>query len=532
MREFIPVLTVVVASLCLEASAEQLGGRVFYLDSRDGRDQGDGRTAAAAWKTLARASDAKFQPGDTLRLKRGSRFAGGLKLTVKATAERPFVIEAFGIGADPVIDAKGVLAGVHLINSQHAVVRDLEITADGGRTQDGGNRTLRYGVYVQAREGGTSSDVTLERLKIHGIFPEKGSQSEGRKPTTHKGTAVAIHGVKGGGSGGFVVKGCKISRTGYKAIELRFIRRVQVLDNRMKEIGGPAIQPGNVNDLLVRGNIVDGSGSSVDPRMHGRGSGIWPWTCERVLIEENKFMHARGKADSCGIHIDFNCRDVVVQYNLSHDNVGGFVEILGNNHNCAYRYNVSINDGAREKKKGAHQEGKILWTSGYVGSKRKKHGPYNSYIYNNTIFVGPGTRSCFSLSSTTQGLLIANNIFHIMGRTENVLGDQDARKDKRASGIPRALMRNNLFLKESVLPPKFPLEDSHMLIGNAQFANPGSEWPKAYIPGNTALIKDQGIVIPKLPGDEIGLRIGLEVKQDFFGNPIVGKPDLGAIEIE
>jgi hypothetical protein len=512
--------------VCLPAAA-----RIFHVDPVSGKDTNDGASAASAWKSLQRASAFPFQAGDSLLLKRGSRFADTLELTVQATAEKPFAIGAYGEGAPPVIDSRGFLAGVHLLDSHHVTVRNLEITSDGGPARDRRSHSLRYGVYLQTSKGATSSHITLENLTIHAIFPAKGVDSDGRKPTTHKGTAIAIHGSRETTSTGFVVKNCRISRTGFKAIELRSIEQAQVLDNRMKDIGGPAIQPGRVNDLLVRGNVVDGSGSSVDPRMHGRGSGIWPWTCERVLIEENKFMHARGKADSCGVHIDFNCRDVVVQYNLSHDNEGGFIEILGNNHNCAYRYNISINDGARQKKKGAHQEGKILWTSGYVGRGMKKHGPYNSYIYNNTIYVGPDSRSCFSVSSTTEGLLIANNMFHIMGRTENVLGDQDARRDKSAERIPRSIMRNNLFLRESILPPGFPLKDTTMLVGDPKFANPGSEWPKGYVPTNIGLIKDRGITIPKLPGDEIGLRLGLEVKQDFFGNPITGKPDLGAIEV-
>jgi hypothetical protein len=287
-----------------------------------------------------------------------------------------------------------------------------------------------------------------------------------------------------------------------------------------------------VDDLVVRGNTVDGSGSDMDPRMHMRGSGIWPWGCNRVLIEKNTFMHARGKADSCGIHIDFNCRDVIVQYNLSIDNVGGFVEILGNNHNCAYRYNISINDGARKKgDRGAHQEGKILWTSGYVGSKKEKKGPYNSYIYNNTIYVGPNSRSCFSISSTTEGLLIANNIFHILGKTENVLGDQDARIDKTAASITRSRMQNNVYYKATVLPENMPLKEQNMIVGDPRFQKAGGLDPKDYIPRNTALIKDRGIVIPLIEGDTIGLSAGLDVAGDFFGNPIIGKPDIGAIEL-
>jgi len=266
--------------------------------------------------------------------------------------------------------------------------------------------------------------------------------------------------------------------------------------------------------------------------MHGRGSGIWPWSCEDVLIERNRFLHARGKGDSCGIHIDFNCRDVVVQYNLSVDNEGGFVEILGNNHNCAYRYNISVNDGARVRgKAGAKQEGKILWTSGFVG-KAPKNGPSNSYIYNNTIYVGPGGRSCFSLGATTQGLLIANNIFHLQGESLNVSGDQEGRVEASTFSIPRAVMENNLFLSAAAKPPGLPVHDLHTLIGDAAFRKPGGAEAADYTPGRRDLVRDRGRVITRVPGDEIGLRRGLQVERDILGRPIRGKPDLGAIEME
>ena len=37
-------------------------------------------------------------------------------------------------------------------------------------------------------------------------------------------------------------------------------------------------------------------------------------------------------------------------------------------------------------------------------------------------------------------------------------------------------------------------------------------------------------MITKIPGDRIGLTIGLDVKEAFFGNPIRGKPDISAVE--
>ena len=45
------------------------------------------------------------------------------------------------------------------------------------------------------------------------------------------------------------------------------------------------------------------------------------------------------------------------------------------------------------------------------------------------------------------------------------------------------------------------------------------------------MIKNKGIEIPLIPNDNIGLIVGLQAKKDILSNPIVGKPDLGAIEI-
>lgn len=517
---------------CLLILSSPAGAESFHLDPSNGSDKFDGKSVEQAWKTLSRPAAESLRPGDEILLKRGGRFAGGLSLSLQGTAAQPIVIGAYGKGSPPIIDAAGHIAGVHLKNSHHVIVKDLNITADGGKTKDGSDPGYRYGVSVQAGKGYTSH-VSIENMEIHNIYPEVARKHEGKNPKTWLGTAIAIEGGNDAISSDFMIRNCRISETGFKAIGLGKIQHVEILDNRMTDIGGPAIQPGRVSDLVVRGNTVIRSGSSLDPRMHGRGSGIWPWTCQRVLIEKNIFMHARGKGDSCGIHIDYNCRDVVVQYNLSADNEGGFAEILGNNHNCAYRYNISVNDGFRVKKQnGAIQDGKLLMTSGYVGGHGKKHGPYNTYIYNNTIFVREDSRSCFSIAPSTEGLLIANNIFQVLGKTIDVLDDQDKRKDGRASAIKRSLVSNNLYVTANARPPHLPFKDVNSFIGNADFLKPGGFAATDYIPRNAALVKDAGIEIAPLPEDATGLRIGLKVEKDFLGNPITGKPDLGAIEIQ
>ena len=71
-----------------------------------------------------------------------------------------------------------------------------------------------------------------------------------------------------------------------------------------------------------------------------------------------------------------------MQYNLSRNNFGGFVEILGENEMCGYRYNISIADG---KRTGQHH-GNVFWISDFAGENRRVTSN-NNFIYNNTVFI-------------------------------------------------------------------------------------------------------------------------------------------------
>jgi hypothetical protein len=283
--------------------------------------------------------------------------------------------------------------------------------------------------------------------------------------------------------------------------------------------------------MVIRGNSVDGSGCRKDPRMHGRGSCSWVIICTDVLVEHNRFANAWGINDSCGFHIDIGNRNVVVQYNLSLHNAGGFVEILGANRNCAYRYNISVDDGWRVKgEDGATNEGHLLWTLGFRVPPKAWEGPYHSYIYNNTVYVGE-RRSCFSLGATTDGLLIANNIFHLLGPTTSITTAFQQQHEPPGGRIRNVVFRNNLYLRPGLLPADLPVTDAQPLTGDAAFARPGGTEAADYLPTNTELVRDRGIAIEKLPGDEVGLTVGLAVDKDILGRPVTGRPDLGAVEL-
>ncbi len=538
MRQLIFVLFAILA--ILGCNKIETVTHEFYINSETGNDNNDGTSPDKAWKSLERASEKSYTAGDKLMLSKGSVFSGKLLLKGGGSETEPVTVSSYDAGNGksglPIINSQGYLAAVQITNGRNFVISDLELTSDGGVAYEPDAKTKRYGVFVETTVPGNYPNIQLKNLKIHHIFSTENVPGGGQNPTSNMGMGIYIVMNKGAGKiKNVLIEDCTIEMTGHTGIKIsgsgsganvNYLDSVVIRNNLLKNIGGPGMVPGRCSNVLVQGNVVNYSGSAADPRMHNRGSGIWPWTCNNVLIEKNKFMHARGKNDSCGAHIDFNCNNVVVQYNLSVDNAGGFVEILGNDNNCCYRYNISINDGFRTKGENkAQKDGHVLWTSGYVGNGNKKTGPFNSYIYNNTIFAKAEILSKFDFSSTTNGILIANNIFYIVGKTK------DTSKNGDDASIDNAVFKNNLYQRADILPESLIITDTAPIIGDPQFANAGGLNPEDYIPLNAAVVKNRGIEIRKIPGDKIGLTIGLNVDVDFFGNPISGLPDFGAIEM-
>ncbi len=135
------------------------------------------------------------------------------------------------------------------------------------------------------------------------------------------------------------------------------------------------------------------------------------------------------------------------------------------------------------------------------------------------------------MTPTAEGVLIANNIFCFKGPSRLVAGDQ-LRADLRGAGaLKRVYFANNAFFRVDNWPAEVGIQDRAPLIGDPEFAQPGGLRAADYVPRNVALVKDRGIQIPHLPDDKVGLRGGLEVRADYFGNPVVGAPDLGAVEL-
>lgn len=538
------------ATVLFLLAAGRAEAATYFVDPERGDDHASGTAVEHAWRSFANVDGAKLRPGDRVLLARGSRLEGQLYLAGAAgSAEKPIVISSYASSSDvaerpAVIDGHGTRAAMLLRNCSHVSVADLSLTADGGGFRKGDAKPgMRCGLLVEADAPGRFAGIELSGLRVRDVSfeepghrrPEEDVQTANGKTSYGWGIRFIVHSPKTQMLG-IVVRDCVIERVDHTGLKFTApnegIQDVRVEHVRVANVGGPGIQLSGVVGGRFSQLEVDGSGSTSDTRNWGRGSGLWTWGCRDIVIERSRFTHANGPADSAGVHIDFNCRDVIVQYNFSANNAGGFCEILGDNHNCAYRYNVSVNDGARVKgRDGAFQEGKTFWLSGYVGAAPRT-GPFNTYFYNNTIYVGDDIDPKLAVAPTAEGVLVANNIFYFKRPARWVAGDQSRPDQSAQKPIERVIFSHNLFLQAGGWPDGSGLASGPVIEGDPQFAGPlGGLHLEDYVPRDAALVKDRGIAIPFLPGDQIGLKAGLAVKTDVLGRAIGGAPDLGAIEL-
>jgi hypothetical protein len=135
--------------------------------------------------------------------------------------------------------------------------------------------------------------------------------------------------------------------------------------------------------------------------------GIWASESNRIIIQCCRSTGNRtgGAHDGGGFGFDGGMTYSILQYNYSSDNDGsgfGLFEYPGAKpwHDNTVRYNVSVDDGRRNRYAGLH-----VWSDGVFR---------DAWIYHNTVVVGPvkGAKvpCALLIESQTTGLRIMNNI--------------------------------------------------------------------------------------------------------------------------
>jgi len=80
----------------------------YYIDSVSGNDANSGRHPTEPWENLSMLDTVSLQPGDRIRLARGSDWdltgdLAGLSISESGTGDKPIYVEPYGSGAVPII---------------------------------------------------------------------------------------------------------------------------------------------------------------------------------------------------------------------------------------------------------------------------------------------------------------------------------------------------------------------------------------------------------------------------------------------
>ena len=363
--------------LLLGAALSLHAANTYYVDSGAGDDVTPGTSIDAPWKTLDKVNSTELRPGDRVLLKSGSAWVGQLVPKGSGAEGTPVLIDRYGDGAMPRIDAAGKFAdAIRLYNIEFIEVRHLEVTNLG---PEPGNRR---GVHIFLDNFGTAKHIIVAGLYVHDV---NGYNGTGDNSKDNGGIIFRTNGDKTPSRfDGLVIERnivWKVDRSAIAAESYHWPRTrwfpslgVVIRDNYVEDIGGDGIVPWASDGALVEHNIA----RHCNRRAGSYNAGIWPWSSDNSLFQLNVAAFTHTTLDGEGFDSDYNSRNTLFQFNYSHDNEGGFMlictpgkrdasENIGNI-GTVVRHNISRNDRAHIFHLSAAEQTTVQDNAIYVGA--------------------------------------------------------------------------------------------------------------------------------------------------------------------
>lgn len=298
------------------------GGSTYYIDCAAGGGPGDGSSPAAAWRSVQAISRHEFQAGDQILFKRGTHCTGTLWPKGSGSAQAPIVLDAYGVGPLPKIQAEpGAEAAFRLFNQEYWTVQHLEFI--GGEP---------HGVYVS----GTKSvlhGIHLAGLVVHGVTGEP-KNKEGGLVVIAPGSAgqrfddVRIDGVTAYGTtqwAGILVGGVA---HGYLPEHARNTN-VVIRNSIVHDVAGDGIVLFHVNRGTIEASAAWYTGMQRTETI-GTPNAIWTWMCRECAVRRSEaFLTDSPGVDGGAFDIDYGNADNVVEDSYGHDTQGYCVAIFG-----------------------------------------------------------------------------------------------------------------------------------------------------------------------------------------------------------
>ena len=344
----------------------------YYVDSVSGNDNNNGTSQSTPWQNLTKVNTVTFQPGDQILFKCGSVWNGQLLYPKgSGSAGSPIVINSYSAGAKPLINANLVYnitvgaisqsTAVFLYNQSYWEINNLEVTNTGTPGD------YVHGVYVAAEETGqVHNHIYIKNCDIHDVSAKLGRGTGRDKGKNNGGICFDVYGDTAAGTKFNDVRAennaiYDCGGSGIKTWSDQFnyqchtpwtpITGFVAKNNALDHIDGDGIVASMTQGAMIEYNTVSWSHIRVsDPYV-----AIWNYESDDTTMQFNECYLTQTDTDGQGFDIDDYTERTKVQYNYSHDNVGGFILIIGiktARAKCGtcdqnvVRYNISQNDGA------------------------------------------------------------------------------------------------------------------------------------------------------------------------------------------
>ena len=530
-------------------------GTTYYVSTLNGSDSNSGIAKNQAFYSLQKINDIELQPGDRVLLEAGSVFIDGyLHIQGSGSEEAPIIIDRYGEGDDPSVQTNGqgiwyqnygtpidnpnhkrqgyVSSSILLYDVEYIEINNLEISNDPmmvGEKYSDLNKMNRTGVAAVAQNKGTVDHIYLKGLNIHDIrgnVYDKHMNNGGIyftvfKPFNEEQTGISRYNdivIENNTVNDVSRWGIAVGYTAYfapfagiAAIPDETIAKygssnVVIRNNYIKDPGGDAITAMYLDRPLIEYNVAEGAAKEINDDVYHTGfqkvaASVWPWKSKDAVFQFNEVFDTHYNQD--GQAWDADSGDgTIYQYNYSHNNAGGAVMICaGEAINTVFRYNISQND---------------------LNGVLNLPGHPKAHIYNNVFYIKEGVP--FIRDGMTGGVaVVENNIIYNAGAP------------KREDWIKGSNMTysHNLYYNYENIP-----NDPFAITEDPQFVDPGAG-PTAIMTnlnskvGNVTHERDAftGYQLrTSSPAIAEGKYIENNGGKDFFGNELLGAPDIGAYQ--
>ncbi|REJ06852.1 hypothetical protein DY023_05020 [Microbacterium bovistercoris] len=477
-----------IAEGSIVAHVVEVSDTVYFVDcSAEGTGTG---TAESPFTSLAQLAEVQpFQPGQSVRFKRGAECVGTFAPTGSGLATSPITVSPYGDGdAEATINGDGALAGIHLLNVSNWTVDGMHVINPGTPDQ------RRVGILYEINDGTKRSGAVLTRNHVEKVAGWSDKTTLGNAFSRSAGISVLGDGI--GWFDGITVTDNVVNDTAAGGIKLsapdttrHYNEDVYVARNDIRAVGGDGIVIHNSDKPVIEYNSAIDLGHGAYPFLKGNFAGMWPYNSQDPLFQYNVVGNSVGStydstAWDCDMKIKGTC---TFQYNYSYGNAGGFYldcisgcGTASTTTNTILRYNVSQDDC------------RLAGSSG---------GPGLHLIYNNTF-------SCLNRpfeDDMNAPREVKNNIIIAQGGT---LRTTNAKYSNNAyfGGIQPAAT------------------ETGPIVGDPRLIAAGSGQQTRALPGYRLAVGS-----PLLGA---GTPIADAGERDFFGNPIPATPNIGAYQGE